>query len=151
MEIYTDGSCLGNPGPGGWAAISACDKITICGGEGPSTTNNIMELTAVIKVLEKLLDTGNELMPVTIYTDSNYVKMGITDWCKKWARNSWHTSTGQPVKNKSLWCKLVKLTEQFYALKWQWVKAHNKNPLNEKVDKLAREVAESVKARAAPQ
>ena len=147
LEIYTDGSCLGNPGPGGWAAIESKNKFVICGGDGPQTTNNIMELSAVIETLKKLIVLKEELTPITIYTDSNYVKMGITEWSKKWIENNWHTSNGSPVKNRHLWIQLVKLTQRFYSLNWEWVKAHNKNPLNEKVDKLARETAELIKSR----
>lgn len=141
LKIYTDGSCLGNPGSGGWAAI--CDKFTVCGSDGPKTTNNIMELTAVIAGLQKALDIG--FRDVQIYTDSNYVKKGIMEWATKWEKNGWMTSTGTPVKNKQLWVKLVELTKKFMIIEWTWVKAHNGNINNERVDKLARRCAELVK------
>lgn len=141
-EIYTDGSCLGNPGFGGWAAI--CDGLfTVCGGDGPRTTNNIMELTAAIRGLEKAHEMG--FKEVVLYTDSNYVKKGITEWVTKWEKKNWVTSTGTPVKNKHLWIRLVEISKKFLHVEWKWVKAHNGNPMNEKVDKLARSCAELVK------
>ena len=142
MEIYTDGSCLGNPGLGGWAGH--CENyFTICGGEGPNTTNNIMELTAVLRSLEKAHHLG--FRNVKVYTDSAYVKNGITQWVYRWEINNWKTSQGTDVKNKFLWEKLVKISDKFLNLEWKWVKAHNGNPLNEKVDKLARSCAENLK------
>jgi ribonuclease HI len=144
MNIHTDGSCLGNPGPGGWAAH--CDLFTIYDGGGSKTTNNAMELTAVIKALEKLKVMQYETdQPICIVTDSSYVKNGITSWVAKWVQNSWKTSTGQPVKNKELWEKLYTLSKQFSKLTWKWVKAHNGDPNNEKVDSLARKCAEGIK------
>ena len=141
-EIYTDGSCLGNPGPGGWAA--ACENVfTVCGGGGgggAKTTNNIMELTAALRGLEKAHELG---MPsVVLYTDSNYVKKGMSEWVTNWEKNNWVTSTGTPVKNKQVWIELLEISKKFVRIEWKWVKAHNGNPMNEKVDKLARSCAE---------
>lgn len=141
MDIYTDGSCLGNPGPGGWAAH--CDQFTICGGEGPQTTNNIMELTAVIRALRKAIDMG--CLQVTVHTDSTYVKNGITKWIFSWEKKGWKTSQGTDVKNKNYWQVLYKLIDKFSSINWIWVKAHNGDPNNEKVDRLARDSANLIK------
>ena len=133
--MYTDGSCLGNPGRGGWAAVSENPPFEICGNE-PYTTNNRMELTAVIKGLERI-STG----AVDIHTDSAYVKNGITKWVHGWLKNDWKTSNGTDVKNKDLWLRLVHLTQQV-QVQWHWVKAHTGNVLNERADQLARGQAE---------
>ena len=138
-DVYTDGSCLGNPGAGGWAAISG--SFRICGGEDEST-NNRMEMQAVIRGLKKCVDMGD--LEVCIYTDSNYVKNGITNWTKKWALNGWRTSTGSAVKNVDLWKKMIKVSKKFLVLDWKWVKAHNGDPMNEAVDTLARKAADLV-------
>jgi ribonuclease HI len=144
LAIYTDGSCLGNPGPGGWAVH--CIHFTIYDGCGPKTTNNIMELTAVIKALEKLKEINyNTHAHICIFTDSSYVKNGISLWVQNWIKHDWKTSTGQPVKNKELWEKLYNLSKEFSKLSWKWVKAHNGDPNNEKVDSLARYCAECIK------
>lgn len=140
MEIYTDGSCLNNPGPGGWACVTK-NKFQIFGGD-KDTTNNIMELTAVIEGLKKSLEQGEK--SVIVFTDSNYVKQGITVWIKNWKVNGWLSSRGQSIKNKHLWKKLDSLTDKFLSLEWKWVKAHNGNTLNEKADKLARSAAELI-------
>lgn len=140
FDIYTDGSCLGNPGPGGWAAIS--DNFRVCGGDS-YTTNNIMELRGAIEGLTKALELGK--LEVTVYTDSNYVKMGITQWIHGWEKKGWKTATGGDVKNQELWKKLLELSRKFLALKWEWVKAHNGDPKNEQVDALARKTAELIK------
>ena len=139
IKIYTDGSCLGNPGNGGWAAIinNNGDILRISGSE-KDTTNNKMELMAPIRALQKV--SSNE--QVEIYTDSKYVKLGITEWVHKWIKNSWLTSKKEPVKNKKLWIELFNLTKSF-KIKWIWVKAHAGNPLNEEVDLLAKKAAES--------
>jgi ribonuclease HI len=136
--MYTDGSCLGNPGPGGWAAVSTNPPFEIYGKE-PHTTNNRMELTAVIKGLEQIT-TGT----VDIHTDSAYVKNGITKWVHGWLKNDWKTSNGSDVKNKDLWLRLVVLTQQV-QVHWYWVKAHAGNVLNERADQLAREQAEALR------
>ena len=139
IEIYTDGSCLSNPGNGGWAAIinNDGDVVKISGSE-KNTTNNKMELMAPIKALQEIKK--NE--QVEIYTDSKYVKLGITEWIHKWTKNNWKTSKKEPVKNKELWVKLYDLNKSF-EINWIWVKAHAGNTLNEEVDLLAKKAAES--------
>ena len=139
IKIYTDGSCLNNPGNGGWAAIINNDNniIKISGSE-KETTNNKMELTAPIKALQKI-DKNEQ---IEIYTDSKYVKLGITEWIHKWKKNNWQTSKKEPVKNKDLWIQLYDLTSS-YKINWIWVKAHAGNTLNEEVDLLAKKAAES--------
>jgi len=138
-EVYTDGSCLGNPGRGGWGAISKDFKL--CGAQ-PNTTNNVMEMTAIIKALEQCL--WMEKKHVCIITDSNYVKNGITGWIHNWKRNGWKTANGTDVKNKELWVKMDNLRQELTMIEWRWVKAHNGNPQNEAVDKLARECAKNL-------
>jgi ribonuclease HI len=138
IKIYTDGSCLKNPGNGGWAAIINVDnKIKKISGRVKDTTNNKMELMAPIKALQEV----KEQQPIEIYTDSQYVKLGITNWIHKWIKNNWQTSKKEPVKNKELWMELYKLTKS-YEIKWIWVKAHAGNTLNEEVDLLAKQAAE---------
>ena len=139
IKIYTDGSCLNNPGNGGWAAIINIngDVKKISGGV-KDTTNNKMELMAPIKALQEIK--GNA--QIEIYTDSQYVRLGITDWVHKWIKNNWQTSKKEPVKNKELWVQLYELTNS-YKIKWIWVKAHAGNILNEEVDLLAKQAAES--------
>ena len=138
IKIYTDGSCLSNPGNGGWAAIINDDQniIKISGSE-KNTTNNKMELIAPIKALQKI----KKDKKVEIYTDSKYVKLGITEWIYKWIENNWQTSKKEPVKNKELWIQLYNLTKTF-EINWIWVKAHAGNTLNEEVDLLAKKAAE---------
>ena len=139
IKIYTDGSCLNNPGDGGWAAIiNINDKVKKISGSVKDTTNNKMELMAPIKALQEI----NEKLPIEIYTDSQYVRMGITDWIHKWIKNNWLTSKKEPVKNKELWIQLYELTNSF-DIKWIWVKAHAGNLLNEEVDLLAKQAAKS--------
>ena len=135
LDIYTDGSCFGNPGPGGWAFIikDKNGKILEFAGSENHTTNNKMELTAVIKAL--LYIKKNTIL--NIYTDSKYVKEGITNWINKWKLNGWKTANKKDVKNSDLWKELdekIKLRD----IKWFWVKAHNENILNERVDVLAK-------------
>ena len=138
IKIYTDGSCLKNPGNGGWAAIiNINNEIKKISGSAKDTTNNKMELMAPIKALQEL----KEQQPIEIYTDSQYVKLGITDWIHKWIKNNWQTSKKEPVKNKELWMQLYELTKS-YEIKWIWVKAHAGNTLNEEVDLLAKQAAE---------
>ena len=139
QDIYTDGSCLGNPGPGGWGALIG--NIQISGGED-NTTNNIMEMTAVVKALEECLK--RDILEIQLFTDSNYVKNGITSWIKNWKRNGWRTATGTPVKNKELWIKIDILSQKMKYIEWKWVKAHTGNLQNEKVDKLARDSAKKI-------
>ena len=138
ITIYTDGSCLNNPGNGGWAAIINDNNVlTKISGSVKDTTNNKMELMAPIKALQQI----KEKKPIEIYTDSQYVKLGITDWVHKWMKNNWQTSKKEPVKNKELWIQLYELTNSF-DIKWIWVKAHAGNLLNEEVDLLAKQAAE---------
>ena len=139
IKIYTDGSCLGNPGNGGWAAIIIDDnkKIRIKGSK-KDTTNNQMELLAPIKALKKIPKGSN----VQIFTDSKYVKSGITEWIHNWKKNGWKTANKQPVKNKELWTELDLMTSKF-KIKWSWVKGHSTDKLNNEVDLIAREVANS--------
>ena len=138
-ELHTDGSCLGNPGRGGWAAISKDFKI--CGAQ-PNTTNNIMEMTAILRALQKCILMNEKC--VRIFTDSIYTKQGITTWINNWKKNGWKTSSGGDVKNKELWIELDKLRDCFTMIEWRWVKAHNGDPKNEEVDKLARECAKNL-------
>ena len=137
IKIYTDGSCIGNPGKGGWAAIIIInDKKTQMTGSQKNTTNNQMELLAPIKALNKI-PRGSKIQ---IFTDSKYVKSGITEWIHNWKKNGWKTANKQPVKNKELWTELDLLTEKF-EIKWSWVKGHSTDKLNNEVDLLAREAA----------
>jgi len=137
IEIYTDGSCLGNPGPGGWAAIIIDDgKKTQIKGNKKNTTNNQMELLAPIEALKKI-PKGSK---VEIFTDSKYVKSGITEWIHNWKKNGWKTADKQPVKNKELWEELDLLANEF-EISWNWVKAHSTDKLNNEVDLIAREEA----------
>ncbi len=139
IKIYTDGSCLGNPGFGGWAAIIFLnDKKIKIKGKKKNTTNNQMELMASIKALKKI-PVGKK---VQIYTDSKYVKIGITEWIKSWKKNNWKTSSKKKVKNKDLWKKLDHLSEK-HQIKWLWVKGHSGDIVNEEVDQLAKEAANS--------
>tara|TARA_Y100000401_G_C8171943_1_gene149612 strand:+ start:23 stop:463 length:441 start_codon:yes stop_codon:yes gene_type:complete len=139
IEAYTDGSCLGNPGPGGWAyLINTNPKIEASGGKY-ITTNNVMEMTAIIKVLEKFSELKYKY--VRVFTDSNYVKMGLTEWSKNWERNGWKTVKGDDVKNKDEWIQMVELMRKFDIVDIKWVKAHNGNINNEYVDTKARELA----------
>ena len=137
IEIYTDGSCLTNPGNGGWAAIINKDgNITKISGSEKDTTNNRMELLAPINALRDL-DSNSQ---IEIYTDSQYVKLGITEWINKWITNNWKTSKKEDVKNKDLWILLYDLNKSL-NVKWNWVKAHAGNPMNEEVDLLAKKAA----------
>ena len=137
IKIYTDGSCIGNPGKGGWAAIIfKSNEKKILKGSKDKTTNNQMELTATIKALE-YISTKDKIQ---IYTDSKYVKQGITEWITKWKINGWKTSKKEEVKNKYLWLELDNLTSK-HSIEWVWVKAHSDNDLNNEVDLLARKEA----------
>ena len=137
IKVYTDGSCLENPGNGGWAAIIIDDgKKTQIKGSKKNTTNNQMELLAPIEALKKI-PKGSE---VQIFTDSKYVKSGITEWINNWKKNGWKTANKQKVKNKDLWVELDLLSSQF-DIKWSWVKAHSTDKLNNEVDLIAREAA----------
>ncbi|MFT3762694.1 MAG: ribonuclease HI [Pseudoxanthomonas sp.] len=137
ITIHTDGSCLGNPGPGGWAALLRWNgrEREIAGGEA-QTTNNRMELLAAIMALETL----KEPCAVTLHADSQYVRQGITEWMPNWIRRNWKTAGGDPVKNRDLWERLHAATGP-HRIDWRWVKGHNGDPDNERVDLLAREQA----------
>ena len=140
VEIYTDGACSGNPGAGGWGAILRYGSVEkeLSGGES-DTTNNRMELTAVIEALKALKKPCN----IVIYTDSRYVMDGVNEWMPNWKINGWRTSNKKtPVKNVDLWQSLESLLE-IHKIKWVWVKGHNGHPENERVDKLARDEAKS--------
>ena len=137
IKIYTDGSCLENPGKGGWAAIIIINGIkTQIKGNKENTTNNQMELLAPINALKKI-PKGNK---VQIFTDSKYVKSGITEWIHNWKKNGWKTSDKKAVKNKDLWTELDNLARAF-EIEWKWVKAHSTDELNNEVDLLARSSA----------
>jgi ribonuclease HI len=142
IEIYTDGACVGNPGPGGWAAIILFDnkKKELFGGE-KLTTNNKMELTAAIKAL-KYCKTHKEkkisLYAIKIYTDSKYVKDGINIWINNWEKNNWKTANKKNVKNIELWKELKELIKNS-NIEWFWIKGHSNNPMNDLADKLAKE------------
>ena len=141
IKIYTDGACVGNPGPGGWAAIiiTGETKKELFGGE-KLTTNNRMELTAAIKALEYCHDQEEKqlsLKQIEIYTDSTYVKDGITVWINTWEKNNWKTTDKKNVKNVDLWKKLKELVKP-NQVEWIWIKSHSNNPMNDLVDQLAK-------------
>ena len=133
-KIYTDGACTGNPGPGGWGAVifDQDDKQKNIWGSEKNTTNNRMELLAAIMSLKKIKSNSE----VIIFTDSTYVKNGITEWMKNWKKNGWKNSNKKPVKNKDLWVKLDKLCEA-NNVSWKWVKGHSTNEFNNLADELA--------------
>ena len=137
IKIYTDGSCIGNPGQGGWAAIilNEGEKTEIKGSK-KDTTNNQMELLAPIEALKKI-PKGSK---VEIFTDSKYVKSGITEWIHNWKKNGWITTNKKEVSNKELWTELDQLNSEF-EINWNWVKAHSTDKLNNEVDLLARDAA----------
>lgn len=135
LVIWTDGSCSPNPGPGGWGLYAEADGnpwVSLNGPGGKNTTNNQMELKAAIEALKIIPPKTHAI----IYTDSQYVKRGITEWISGWIRQGWKTSSKKPVKNKDLWVELSDLATN-PNVEWQWVKAHNGNPGNEKADELA--------------
>jgi len=137
IKIYTDGSCIGNPGNGGWAAIIINEeKKTQIQGSKKNTTNNQMELLAPIQALKKIPKDSK----VEIFTDSKYLKSGITEWIHNWKKNGWKTANKQEVKNKELWTELDLLNNEF-EISWNWVKAHSNDKLNNEVDLIAREAA----------
>lgn len=138
MTIYTDGSCKGNPGPGGWAAILQYqNKEKEISGFEPDTTNNRMELRAAVEALRAL----KRCCDVEVYTDSQYVRQGMTAWIYNWRKNGWKSADKKPIKNQDLWVELDDLSRQ-HQVKWHWVKGHNGHPLNERVDELARRAVE---------
>lgn len=133
IYIYSDGACKGNPGPGGWGALLVTDghRKEISGGEA-NTTNNRMEMTAVIRALESLKRPST----VEVHTDSQYVQKGISEWMTGWKKRNWRTADGKPVKNQDLWLQLDALS-QLHRIEWKWVRGHNGHPENERADALA--------------
>lgn len=142
VVIYTDGACSGNPGPGGWGAILmfGAHERELWGGE-PATTNNRMELMAAIAALEAL----TRPCEVTLFTDSQYVRQGITEWLAGWKARGWRTADKKPVKNEDLWRRLD-LARAHHRVQWKWVKGHAGDPLNERADALARRGLEEGRA-----
>lgn len=142
VEIFTDGACRGNPGPGGWGALLRYNdkEKELCGGEA-NTTNNRMELMAAIEALKAL----NEDCDVVLTTDSQYVRKGITEWLAGWKRNGWRTSAKKPVKNDDLW-RLLDEQCQRHTIDWRWVKGHSGHVENERADQLANRGIDSLKA-----
>lgn len=140
VEVFTDGACLGNPGPGGWAALLRSDdhEKLVAGGED-ATTNNRMELFAAIAALEAL----NRPCAVTLTTDSQYVRQGIEEWVPRWRANGWRTANKQPVKNQDLWERLATAAAR-HQVRWHWVRGHTGHTENERVDRAAREQAEKM-------
>ncbi|MCL6250981.1 ribonuclease HI [Altererythrobacter sp. KTW20L] len=137
VEIFTDGACKGNPGPGGWGVLLRMGKHEKeMAGSEPDTTNNRMEMTAVIKALEALI----EPCEVVIHTDSRYVIDGMTKWIAGWKRNGWINSSKKPVRNADLWHELIDAIKR-HKVEWQWVRGHNGHVENERVDRLASDAA----------
>jgi ribonuclease HI len=145
IEAHTDGACLGNPGPGGWAALLRWrgQERELVGAEA-QTTNNRMELMGAIAALEAL----REPCEVMLQTDSQYVRQGITEWMPNWVRRNWRTAAGEPVKNRDLWERLHAATLQ-HRIEWRWVKGHSGDPDNERVDLLSRNAAFAIRQRMA--
>jgi len=142
VEIYTDGACSGNPGPGGWGAVLSYrgHSRELCGGEATPTTNNRMELMAAIQALESLTRRST----VRLHTDSSYLRNGVTKWLPGWKRNGWRTAGRQPVKNEDLWRRLD-VAARRHDVQWLWVKGHAGNPGNERADALANQgMAEAI-------
>jgi ribonuclease HI len=141
IKVYTDGACRGNPGPGGWGVyiINGNQTEELYAGD-PSTTNNKMEMQAAISALMHLKNANTS---IELYTDSNYLRQGITEWIYNWKKNNWRTSSKKPVANRELWIELDKLNSQM-NVNWNWVKGHAGDPGNEKADELANKGADSV-------
>ena len=140
IEIYTDGACRGNPGPGGWGALlTAGEHVKELSGADPLTTNNRMELTAVIRALEALKRPSE----VRIFTDSEYVRRGITEWVRSWKARGWKTADRKPVKNQDLWERLDALAAG-HRIEWRWVRGHSGIPGNERADRLANEAIDAM-------
>jgi len=138
--VFTDGACLGNPGPGGYAAVvTVAGEEQIIVGRDPSTTNNKMEMTAAIKALEAVPSS----LPIIIYSDSQYVIKGATQWLRGWKAKGWRKADGKPVLNQDLWLEIDRLT-QGRTITWQWVKGHAGHEQNERVDALANAEAQKV-------
>lgn len=146
IEIWTDGACKGNPGPGGWGALIFCDgrEIELCGGE-QDTTNNRMELMAVIESLKYVKECHNDLSKIKITVDSQYVMNAFTQkWLENWQKNGWKTASKSPVKNKDLWMQLLDLVDLIKPT-WAWIKGHSGDPYNDRADKLANQGLEKIK------
>lgn len=143
VTIYTDGACSGNPGPGGWGVVMIFGdhRKEFCGGE-PDTTNNRMELSAAIEALDGL----KRSCTIDLWTDSTYVREGITNWIKSWKKNGWRTAQKKPVKNAELWQRLDVARER-HDISWHWVKGHAGHPENERADELARQGLEECRNR----
>ncbi len=138
VHIFTDGACKGNPGPGGWGAVLKYgDHVKELKGYSSETTNNIMELTAVIEALKSL----TRPCKIILTTDSNYVKNGITEWIHSWKKKGWKTANKKPVKNKEYWQQLD-VEVQRHTIDWKWVKGHSGHPENERADELANEAVD---------
>ena len=141
IKVYTDGACRGNPGPGGWGVyIQLNDEEKDLYGGNPETTNNQMEMQAALEAL-KYLEDKNEV--IELYTDSNYLRQGITEWIHKWKLNNWRTAAKKPVANRDLWIEISDLNEKMNVL-WNWVKGHAGDPGNERADQLANLGADNV-------
>ena len=141
IKVYTDGACKGNPGPGGWGVYiqSNEDEKELYGGN-PETTNNQMEMQAALEALKHLKDKDEV---IELFTDSNYLRQGITEWIYKWKKNNWRTAAKKPVANRDLWIEISDLNEKM-TVEWNWVKGHAGDPGNERADELANVGAESV-------
>ena len=141
IKVYTDGACKGNPGPGGWGVyIQSNDEEKDLYGGNPETTNNQMEMQAALEALKYLKD-KNEV--IELYTDSNYLRQGITEWIHKWKLNNWRTAAKKPVANRDLWIEISDLNEKM-NVHWNWVKGHAGDPGNERADQLANLGADNV-------
>jgi len=147
LVIFTDGGCSGNPGPGGWAYCLVDDAGTLLEerwGAEPQTTNNRMELSATVAALTRVLERSEfQGLPITLYTDSQYVQKGISEWIQAWKNRGWRTSNKEPVKNRDLWEELDRLNS-LLVISWRWVKGHAGNPYNERVDRLTQEAIKSL-------
>jgi len=142
VEIFTDGACKGNPGPGGWGALLRMGRHEKeLSGSDPETTNNRMEMTAAIRALKALI----EPCEVTLHTDSRYVIDGMTKWIDGWKKRGWVNASKKPVRNADLWHDLIEAAAP-HAITWEWVKGHNGHPENERVDRLASDAADSARA-----
>tara|TARA_B100000886_G_scaffold125573_1_gene84600 strand:- start:928 stop:1359 length:432 start_codon:yes stop_codon:yes gene_type:complete len=141
IKVYTDGACKGNPGPGGWGVyIKFNNEEKDLYGGNPETTNNQMEMQAALEALKYLKDRDEV---IKLYTDSNYLRQGITDWIHKWKLNNWRTAAKKPVANRDLWIEISDLNEHM-NVEWNWVKGHAGDPGNERADQLANMGAENV-------